>query len=173
MNTIVLVIAADAERRASWSAAARAAGFDVRAVDAMLPAVDLLGTQTIDGMLVDARDEGVLQTLAAVSAYRPMPPTVIVHDHPVSVPARMRAAACRPTAATPERLVHLLGRLLDARELARPTNLPVRVTPHALKWTSRLSSPPLASDDDDSSEWRRREFDGETSPDGYDLASGS
>ena len=50
------------------------------------------------------------------------------------------------------------------------TNLPVRVTPVAAKWTSRLS-PPSTHDDDDDSATLRLSFDGETSPDGYDLAA--
>jgi DNA-binding NtrC family response regulator len=164
--TTVLIIAEDDALRSAWVAAAVAAGLAVRAVGAMLPGVDMLGTLEIDGMLVDARVEGDLELLAAISAYRPMPPAVIVHDRDIALPARIRAAACRPTGASPERLIHLLTRLLSQRELARPTNLPVRVTPAAAKWTSRLSS---SSDDGDSGD---EHFDGETSPDGYDLAAG-
>jgi len=165
--TTVLLIAEDPVLRAAWTEAARAAGFEVRAVPALLPGVDLLGTTTIDGLLIDARRSGELELLGAVSAYRPMPPTVIVHDRALVMPARIRAAACRPSDATPARLIHLLGRLLGHRELARPTNLPVRVTPAALKWTSRLSAP---VDDEESGEHRYK-FEGETSPDGYDLAA--
>jgi hypothetical protein len=75
----------------------------------------------------------------------------------------------RPPDTAPERLVHLIQRMMFHRlDHARPTNLPVRVTPAAAKWTARLSS--SRTDDDDSSELRLT-FDGETSPDGYDLAA--
>jgi DNA-binding NtrC family response regulator len=170
--TTVLVIAEDDSLRAAWSAAVVQAGHQCLAVPALLPGIDLLGTKSIDGLLVDARADSALQLLAAVSAYRPMPVTVIVHDHAASIPARIRGVALRPSDASPERLVFLLGRLLGSRELANPTNLPVRVTPAALKWTSRLSSPRAAVeiDEDDSGEIRRQ-FDGETNPDGFELAS--
>lgn len=172
MTPTILVIADDDSLRTSWSEAVVRAGFDVRAVPALLPGIDLLGTQEIDGVLIDARDDRALQLLAAVSAYRPMPVTVIVHERVAGIPARIRGAALRPADTSPDRLVRLLGRLLVARELARPTNLPLRVTPLALKWTSRLSSarPPVDFEDDDSAEIRR-EFDGETNPDGYELAA--
>ncbi|HUQ06508.1 MAG TPA: hypothetical protein VM261_28590 [Kofleriaceae bacterium] len=171
--TTVLVIAEDDSLRAAWSAAVVQAGHECLAVPALLPGIDLLGTKQIDGLLVDARQDSALQLLAAVSAYRPMPLTVIVHDHAAGIPARIRGCAVRPGDASPERLVYLLGRLLGHRELANPTNLPVRVTPAALKWTSRLSAPRAAVeiDEDDSAEIRRQ-FDGETNPDGYELASG-
>ncbi len=166
--TTVLVIAADDALRAAWTEAARTLGMQVRAVAAMLPAVDLLGTTPIDGMLVDARGDGELELLAAVSVYRPMPPTVIVHDREVAIPARLRAGACRPTTTSAAELVALLASLLEQRELTRPTNLPLRVMSIALKWTSRLSAP---SEHDDSEDVRRQ-FDGETGPDGFDLAAG-
>jgi hypothetical protein len=158
--TTVLVISDDDALRARWATAARNAGHDVLEASALLPGVDLLGAREVDGLLADARAHGALELLAAVSAYRPMPPTVIVHDRDLAPPARMRVVACRSAAATPPRLVFLLGRLLSAGELARPTNLPLRVTPMAAKWTSRLSTP---SDDpcEDSAEIRRS-FDGET-----------
>jgi DNA-binding NtrC family response regulator len=170
--TTVLVIAEDDSLRAAWSAAVVQAGHQCLAVPALLPGIDLLGTKNIDGLLVDARADSALRLLAAVSAYRPMPVTVIVHDRTVSIPARIRGVALRPGDASPERLVFLLGRLLGNRELANPTNLPVRVTAAALKWTSRLSSPRAAVeiDEDDSAEIRRQ-FDGETNPDGFELAS--
>lgn len=165
--TTVLIIAEDEPLRQAWGDAARAAGLEVRSVPALLPGVDLLGSLPIDGLLVDARADGQLELLAAVSAYRPMPPTVIVHDRQIAMPARIRAAACRPSGASPARLIHLLGRMLDQRELANPTNLPVRVTPAAAKWSSRLST---HRDDEEDCEPSQR-FEGETSPDGYDLAA--
>jgi DNA-binding NtrC family response regulator len=173
MTATVLVIAEDDSLRDAWSAAATRAGFQVRAVSALLPGIDLLGTQEVDGVIIDARDDAELALIAAVSAYRPMPVTVIVHDRVAGIPARIRGVALRPHNATPERIVHLLGRLLLARELANPTNLPVRVTPFALKWTSRLSSKraPVAFDDDDDSAEIRRQFEGETNPDGFELAT--
>ena len=167
--TTLLIISEEDALRAAWTDAAVAAGLEVRAVSALLPGVDLLGTIEVDGMLVDCRGDSALELLSAVSAYRPMPPTVIVHDREISMPARMRAVACRGSDVSPARLIHLLGRLLGHGELARPTNLPVRVTPAALKWTSRLSSP-TPVDDEDSGEIRKS-FDGETNPDGYDLAA--
>lgn len=187
--TTVLVICEDDTLRSAWSEAVVRAGHECLAVAALLPGIDLLGTKEIDGLLVDAREDAALQLLAAVSAYRPMPLTVIVHDgprpetgsliasqpgHAAGIPARIRGAAVRPSDASPERLVHLLGRLLGHRELAKPSNLPVRVTSAAFKWTSRLSTPRPAvelADEDDSAEIRRQ-FDGETNPDGYELAPG-
>lgn len=166
--TTVLIIAEDDALRVAWADAATAVGFTVRAVSALLPGVDLLGTIDVDGLLVDARGDGELELLTAVSAYRPMPPTVIVHDREVTLPGRIRAAACRRSDASPARLIHLLGRLLGHRDLGVPTNLPVRVTPVALKWTSRLSS---VADEEDSGE-APRAFEGETNPDGFDLAAG-
>ncbi|KAB2887318.1 MAG: hypothetical protein F9K40_21580 [Kofleriaceae bacterium] len=171
--TTVLVICEDDSLRTAWSDAVTRAGHACLAVPALLPGLDLLGTKVIDGLLVDAREETSLQLLAAVSAYRPMPLTVIVHDHDAGIPARIRGAALRRTDASPERLVYLLGRMLGHTELANPTNLPVRVTPAALKWTSRLSPPHVGVDlDEDDSGEIRREFEGETNPDGYELASG-
>jgi len=171
--TTVLVIAEDDALREAWRAAVVRAGHECLAVPALLPGLDLLGTKEIDGLLVDAREERELHLLAAVSAYRPMPLTVIVHEQAAGIPARIRGAVLRRADASPDRLVHVLGRMLGQRELARPTNLPLRVTPAALKWTSRLSSarPAVELDDDDSGEIRRQ-FDGETNPDGYELASG-
>jgi DNA-binding NtrC family response regulator len=171
--TTVLVICEDDSLRSAWSEAVTRAGHQCLAVSALLPGIDLLGSQEIDGLLVDAREDTALQLLGAVSAYRPMPLTVIVHDHAACMPARIRGAAMRRSDASPDRLVYLLGRMLGHRELAKPSNLPVRVTPAALKWTSRLSTPRKAvdlSDEDDSAEIRRQ-FDGETNPDGYELAS--
>lgn len=165
--TTVLIIAEDPALRSAWIAAAASAGLTVRAASCLLDGVDLLGTVEIDGLLVDARADGELEMIAAVSAYRPMPSTVLVHDRDIALPARIRAAACRHSDASPAHLVALLSRLLEARELARPTNLPVRMTPAALKWTSRLSG---GSGDDDESD-DARGFDGETSPDGFDLAA--
>lgn len=167
MTTLLIITEEDA-LRAAWTAAAVAVGFEVREVSALLPGVDLLGTIEVDGLLVDCRGDGELELLTAVSAYRPLPPTVIMHDREISLPARMRAAACRRSDASPARLIHLMGRLLGSRELARPTNLPVRVTPAALKWTTRLSAP---AEEEDSGEVRKT-FDGETNPDGFDLAAG-
>lgn len=171
--TTVLVICEDDSLRTAWSEAVVRAGHECLAVPALLPGIDLLGTRTIDGLLVDAREDSALPLLAAVSAYRPMPLTVIVHDEAGGIPARIRGVALRRTDASPDRLVYLLGRMLGHTELANPTNLPVRVTPAALKWTSRLSAPRVGVelDEDDSAELRR-EFDGETNPDGYELASG-
>lgn len=167
--TTLLIIAEDAAVRSSWTAAAHAAGLSVRAVAALLPAVDLLGTIQVDAVLVDARADGELELLAAVSAYRPMPPTVLVHDRESTPPARMHAAVVRPSSTPPDRLVHLIKRIMFHRQdHLRPTNLPVRVTPAAAKWTTRLSS--AGASDDDSSELRLT-FDGETSPDGFDLAA--
>jgi hypothetical protein len=170
--TTVLIIAEDDSLRSAWVDAAVAAGLAVRAVGALLPGVDMLGTIEIDGVLVDARAEGDLELLAAVSAYRPMPPTVIVHDRDLALPARVRAVACRPSDASPDRLIHVLTRMLANRELARPTNLPVRVTPAAAKWTSRLSSNPNGDEDSRDGGSGDGAFDGETSPDGFDLAAG-
>ncbi|MBE7448046.1 MAG: hypothetical protein HS111_03905 [Kofleriaceae bacterium] len=165
--TTILIITEHDDRREAWTAAARAAGHDVRLAPALIPGIDLLGTQPIDGVLVDAEAAGELERLVMLSVFRPTPPTVIVHDRSIAVPARMRAAACRPSTTPPDRLVHLLGRLIAHRELAQPTNLPVRVTPLALKWTSRLSS---IGDDDDTGETNPA-FDGETNDDGFDLAA--
>lgn len=164
--TTVLIIAEDPALRSAWVEAAAFAGHTVRAASCLLDGVDLLGTVEIDGLLVDARADGELEMIAAVSAYRPMPPTVLVHDRDISLPARIRAAACRHTDASPTHLVTLLGRLLAVRELARPTNLPVRMTPAALKWTTRLSGGAGEDESDES-----RGFDGETSPDGFDIAA--
>jgi DNA-binding NtrC family response regulator len=170
--TTVLVIAEDDSLRTAWSEAVVRAGHQCLAVAALLPGIDLLGTKEIDGMLIDAREDSALQLLAAVSAYRPMPLTVIVHEHAAGIPARIRGVVLRSSDASADRLVHVLGRMLGQRELANPTNLPVRVTPAALKWTSRLSSQRAAVDleEDDSGEIRRQ-FDGETNPDGFEVAS--
>lgn len=169
----VLVICEDDSLRKAWSEAVLRAGHACLAVPALLPGIDLMGTKQIDGLLVDARADNALALLAAVSAYRPMPLTVIVHDQDGGIPARFRGVALRRTDASPDRLVYLLGRMLGHTELANPTNLPLRVTPAALKWTSRLSPPHagVGFEDEDSAELRR-EFDGETNPDGYELASG-
>jgi hypothetical protein len=169
MTTLLIITEEDALRTA-WTDAAVLAGLEVRAVSALLPGVDLLGTIEVDGLLVDCRADSSLELLSAVSAYRPMPPTIIVHDRELSVPARMRAVACRRSETSPARLIHLMERMLGHRDMARPTNLPVRMTTAALKWTSRLSSP-TSIEDEDSGE-APKAFDGETSPDGFDLAAG-
>lgn len=170
--TTILVICEDDSLRTAWSEAVVRAGHQCLAVPALLPGIDLLGSKEVDGLLIDARLDSELQLVAAVSAYRPMPLTVIVHEHAAGIPARIRGVALRPPDASPDRLVHLLGRMLDQRDVASPTNLPVRVTPAALKWTARLSSkrPAVELDEDDSAEIRRL-FDGETNPDGYELAA--
>jgi len=169
--TTVLIIAEDDALRAAWAAAAEAVGFKVRAVGSLLGGVDLLGTVEVESMLIDVRAEGDLELIAAISAYRPMPATVMVHDREITPPVRIRGVAVRGSDATPQRLVHLLKRMLFHRDLARPTNLPVRVTPVAAKWTSRLSPPKKPDDDDDDSGTMRLTFDGETSPDGWELAA--
>lgn len=168
--TTVLIITEDDALRADWAAAAESIGFRARAVGSLLAGVDLLGTIEVDAMLIDVRAEGDLELIAAISAYRPMPATVMVHDREITPPLRIRGVAVRGSDATSDRLVHLIKRMLFHRDLARPTNLPVRVTPVAAKWTSRLS-PPKNDDDDDDSATMRLSFDGETSPDGYDLAA--
>lgn len=168
--TTVLIITEDDALRAAWAAAAESIGLRSRAVGSLLVGVDLLGTIDVDAMLIDVRAEGDLELIAAISAYRPMPATVMVHDREITPPLRIRGVAVRGSDATPERLVHLIKRMLFHRDLARPTNLPVRVTPLAAKWTSRLS-PPKNHDDDDDSATMRLSFDGETSPDGFDVAA--
>ena len=157
--TTVLVIASDPALSSAWTEAARAAGFGVRRSPSILPAIDVLSEESIDGILLDARSEETLVLFATLSAYRPMPTTMIVSDleHPIA--CRARAAHLRPSAKSPRALVQLLGQLLDVRSIASPTNLPMRLPSVAAKWTFRGSA--------DDGEVR----DGETDPDGWDFSS--
>ncbi len=152
--TTVLVIVNDAALQASWGAAVRSAGFSLREAPALMPAMKLLAHETIDGLLIDARAEADLALFASVSAFRPMPTTMLVSDLVTPVAARVRAAAMRSSGQTAANLVQRLGSLLGIRAIASPTNLPMRLVPVAAKWTLRGHA-------------EGSPHDGNTSPDGW------
>ena len=135
--TTVLVIAGDAALRTAWGAAVRSAGFVLRQAPSILPAIDVLATEPIDGVLLDARNADDLTLFATLSAYRPMPTTMIVSDLDPGIACRARAAAIRTSDHGAARLVARLGNLLEVRAIASPSNLPIRLAAVAEKWTFR------------------------------------
>lgn len=160
----VLVISADEPTRKAWCLAVRRRGMMGRAVDSILGALDEL-REPVAGLLVDAADDADLAALAALSATIALPPVVVVPAMVASAPVTTRMVAATmvaPGTGTVE-IMARLDCLMRGRPLTSPTNLPVRLTSVSdAQWTTRLSAEPLFSHDD---------FDGATSPDGFDLAA--